>query len=96
MLPELSRYIFSKFQHEQPVKGKSIPKSNSIHLTQYASTERSLYFDGKQLAVKKHLENMRDASSDIQLAIRLFQEMDVDGSGKYLHEDLWQEFCDYL
>ena len=68
--------------HEQPVKGKSASKSHNIHLVQYASTERSLYFDGKQLNVKMHLEKMRDASSDIQMAIRLFQEMDADGSGK--------------
>jgi hypothetical protein len=56
-----------------------------IDLIQAASGEHVQYFDEKQMNVLKSLEKIQNAASDIQNAIHLFQEVDTDGSGKYLY-----------
>jgi hypothetical protein len=62
-----------------------VPKLKMIDLIQAASGEHVQYFDEKQMNVLKSLEKIQNAASDIQNAIHLFQEVDTDGSGKYLY-----------
>ena len=52
-----------------------------IELVQKASTERSQHFDHRQHFVLDGLLKMKEAASDIQTAVRLFQEVDADNSG---------------
>jgi len=74
------RFIFTKFQHELTgAKGKSTVRK--IDLVQKASTEASQHFDNRQRFVLDGLLKMKAAASDIQTAIRLFQEVDADNSG---------------
>lgn len=57
-----------------------------IELIQKASTEASQYYDNRQRFVLDGLLKMKAAASDIQKAIRLFQEVDADNSGaKFLN-----------
>eukprot|EP01034_Spumella_vulgaris_P028670 gene28670-35569_t len=81
-------YVFSEFTHITPGKGKQPPKSRHIDLIQVANSERSLYFDAKQKKVLKSLQKVKDAASDIRMAIQLFQETDEDGSGELDKQEL--------
>jgi hypothetical protein len=58
-----------------------VPNLKSVYLVQAVSSEHVQYFDDRQKEVVRSLEKIRDAASDIQNAIRLFQEFDLDGSG---------------
>ena len=73
------RFIFTKFQHELTTAKKSTVRK--IDLIQKASTEASQYYDNRQRFVLDGLLKMKAAASDIQKAIRLFQEVDADNSG---------------
>lgn len=75
------RFIFTKFIHESNSKGKA--NTRKIDLVQKASTEASQHFDNRQRFVLDGLLKMKAAASDIQTAIRLFQEVDADNSGVY-------------
>lgn len=61
--------------------GKATTKK--IDLVQKPSTEASQHFDNRQRFVLDGLLKMKAAASDIQTAIRLFQEVDADNSGAY-------------
>jgi hypothetical protein len=76
------RFIFTKFLHETNQKNKI--SSRKIELVQKPSTEASQHFDNRQRFVLDGLLKMKAAASDIQTAIRLFQEVDADNSGKLL------------
>ena len=76
------RFIFTKFIHELTgQRGKVTTKK--IDLIQKASTERAEHFDHRQHFVMDGLLKMKAAASDIQTAVRLFQEVDADNSGMY-------------
>lgn len=78
------RFIFTKFLHEQTgARGKT--STRKIDLVQKSSTEASQHFDHRQRFVLDGLLKMKAAASDIQTAIRLFQEVDADNSGKLLY-----------
>ncbi len=78
----LYRFIFTKYIHEQTgARGKT--SSRKIDLIQKPSTEASQHFDHRQRFVLDGLIKMKAAASDIQTAIRLFQEVDADNSGKH-------------
>jgi cob(I)alamin adenosyltransferase len=77
----LVSFIFTKFQHEMNNKGKVTSKR--IDLMQKASTERSNHFNKREHFVLDGLLKMKAAASDIQTAIRLFQEVDEDNSGRF-------------
>ena len=62
-----------------------------IDLIQKASTEASQYYDNRQRFVLDGLLKMKAAASDIQKAIRLFQEVDADNSGRYFNK--YTAFC---
>lgn len=64
------------------------PKERNVDLIQVASTERAEYFDKKQNGVLRGLNRVKEAASDIRLAIQLFQETDEDGSGELDKEEL--------
>lgn len=76
-----------KASASRPSSGKGsylrpyVPKLRPIDLIQALSSEHVQYFDEKQLAIIRNLEKIKNAASDIQNAIRLFQEVDEDGSG---------------
>ena len=56
--------------------------TRKIDLIQKPSTEASQHFDKRQRFVLDGLLKMKAAASDIQTAIRLFQEVDADNSGE--------------
>jgi hypothetical protein len=72
--------VFTKFLHEVTKGGKV--STRKIDLVQQSSTEASQHFDKRQRFVLDGLLKMKAAASDIQTAIRLFQEVDADNSGK--------------
>lgn len=76
------RFIFTKFIHENNARGKT--STRKIDLVQKPSTEASTHFDHRQRFVLDGLLKMKAAASDIQTAIRLFQEVDADNSGESL------------
>lgn len=78
----LCRFIFTKFLHEQSRKGGATI-TRKIDLIQKPSTEASQHFDKRQRFVLDGLLKMKAAASDIQTAIRLFQEVDADNSGMH-------------
>ena len=55
---------------------------------QKPSTEASQHFDRRQRFVLDGLLKMKAAASDIQTAIRLFQEVDEDNSGEWIGVDV--------
>jgi hypothetical protein len=59
-----------------------------VDLVQVASDERVAFFDERQREVLGSLEKLRMAASNIQLAVRLFQEVDADGSGELDRDEL--------
>lgn len=63
-------------------------KYKIVDLVQISSDERLQYFDARQKEVLASLEKMRMAASNIQFAVRLFQEVDTDGSGELDKEEL--------
>ena len=83
-------YIFTKFEHEIPppsnIKINPVnppkPKFKNFDLVQIASKERANYLDEKQRLVLDALQKVQAAAGNIQLALRLFQETDIDGSGE--------------
>jgi hypothetical protein len=90
------RFIFTKFEHETITTNlRKNPNSGGLRLkqlelVQIASTERSMYFDEKQNSVLQSLHQVQTAASNIQTAIRLFQETDLDGSGELDTDELGQ------
>lgn len=84
------RYIFTKFEHEIPppshikINPANPPKSKfkNIELVQFQTDDRSQYIDEKQKLVLEALKKVQAAASNIQLALKLFQETDTDGSGE--------------
>jgi hypothetical protein len=90
------RFVFTKFIHETTKGGKV--NQRKVDLVQKPSTEASQHFDRRQRFVLDGLLKMKAAASDIQTAIRLFQEVDADNSGEYapgcfagtlLHASIW-------
>lgn len=69
-------------------QGCAAGKFKNIDLVQITSDERVLYFDDRQREVLSSLEKLRLAASNIQMAVRLFQEVDTDGSGELDKEEL--------
>jgi hypothetical protein len=53
-----------------------------MRLVQIMSVERSLYFDEKQRKIVEGLQRLKDTAMDIDLAVKLFEEVDADGSGE--------------
>ncbi len=74
--------MFTKFQHEVTNRAGKVT-TRRIDLVQKPSTEASQHFDNRQRFVLDGLLKMKAAASDIQTAIRLFQEVDADNSGTY-------------
>jgi hypothetical protein len=75
------RFVFTKFIHETTKGGKV--NQRKVDLVQKPSTEASQHFDRRQRFVLDGLLKMKAAASDIQTAIRLFQEVDADNSGEW-------------
>jgi hypothetical protein len=73
--------VFTKFTHEQVIRGKQV-RSREIRLVQIMSVERSLYFNEKQRKIVEGLQRLKDTAMDIDLAVKLFEEVDADGSGE--------------
>jgi hypothetical protein len=74
--------VFTKFQHEVTNRAGKVT-TRRIDLVQKPSTEASQHFDNRQRFVLDGLLKMKAAASDIQTAIRLFQEVDADNSGTW-------------
>lgn len=80
-------YVFSKSEYQPPApsqggKAKARPKAIKLELVQSISKEKEQYFDEKQKKVASNLRQIIEAASNIALAVRLFNEIDVDGSGE--------------
>lgn len=71
------RFIFNKVLHETHVhnKKKTAVRSRTVELVTMSSTERAEYFDRKQRDQLERLERVKAASSNIQSAMQLFQEV---------------------
>eukprot|EP01038_Epipyxis_sp_PR26KG_P005119 gene5119-7131_t len=76
--------LFEKVIHEVTIRAKGGVKTNPrvLDLIQSTSMEKSKYFDEKELKIMANLMHIKNCASDIQLAVKLFQEVDQDGSGE--------------
>lgn len=86
-------FLFSKFDHYVPSRRKSAAANNNnnpnaslgkkhvVPLHQVSSNEREKFFDAAQIKVFNNLKKLQHAASDFPTAIKLFAEIDTDGSG---------------
>ena len=61
---------------------KNEVRTRELKLVQIMSVERSLYFDDKQRKIVEGLQRLKDTAMDVDLAVKLFEEVDADGSGE--------------
>jgi hypothetical protein len=78
-------YVFESievFPDKESSKGMK-----EIKLKQALSRERMKYFQAKETTIVNALTKIKDSAADINAAIRLFQEVDEDGSGEIDREE---------
>ena len=78
-------YIFEFFE-----LNPAVGKPQVIELKQALSTEKLKFFTKPEKKIVKSLTRIADSASDIQAAVRLFQEVDEDESGEVDREELGQ------
>jgi len=76
-------FIFELFDYTKP-GGKPVP----MLLKQAVSTERVQFFSKREKDIVTALNKIVDSAGDIKGAVRLFQEVDEDGSGEVDREEL--------
>lgn len=79
-------YELKSVNWEVPTKTKS--RTSPIDLVCIVNQERVKYFDASQNLVLQNLKHLQEASGNIQKAVRLFQEIDKDGSGEIDEQEL--------
>ena len=71
-------FLFEVMEWSETPKSKPV----SIALSQVMVDERVAYFDDKQKRILEKLQNIVASSSNIQMAVKLFNDVDEDGSGE--------------
>ena len=77
-------FIFESMEYKQPDAKAFTP----FTLKQAASRERMKYFSKREKEIVSSLNKIVDCANDIKGAVRLFQEVDVDGSGEVDKDEL--------
>jgi hypothetical protein len=77
-------YVFEYFDYEEVPRAGKVP----IPLVQGRSTEPEKFLDDAQKKVVQNLRRIQKAAENVDDAITLFHEIDVDGSGELDNEEL--------
>lgn len=75
-------YVFSRFDYVPTKTGGGGGGTESLNLTAFLDSSKMQYFDENQRRVEHGLRVVMDACSNVENAIKLFEKIDVDGSGE--------------
>eukprot|EP00605_Chrysophyceae_sp_TOSAG23-4_P001328 GSChrysophyteH1.ASY1.ANO1.1445.1 assembled CDS len=85
-------HTFTIPKWEEEIKGQG---KRTVDLVPFLNPDKQEYFTDKQKEVEESLETTIRAASDVDLAVKFFNDIDVDGSGE-LDRDEFRQLMDRI